>query len=439
MLEKILGYLIVPVEVMCYKTFFEIFCQSKRKAKFAEVIFFWGIICCLTYFGAIFLEDYFFLKIICIMNTVALLARHYFSRELTYSRSYMLAIICANLLVVADYVTVILDPTMLNERDSGDSLTVEQLLFVLLIRTFLLFIIFLLKILFHRRGFKYLENIQGIKFLIFPIFTISIEIALNSNVAFITNEANKQLSWVLAFGMVAMNIYLFYLIQDTALRERRLQESRIFEIEANNQLKLYETVSNSMEEQRKISHEYQNQLSVIQLLLQKQEWKKLKEYMEQITGNVLQELDYIDTNHIIVNAILNEKYRQALEKNIVMVCKITDLSCICMEDQDIALLLSNLLNNAIEACENCKEKKVIKLKMVYENENVIISIQNTYDGNINFADGEYFTTKEQDYANHGLGIKNVIQVINKYSGLYSIRYTETEFYFSIVIPQETCR
>ena len=37
-----------------------------------------------------------------------------------------------------------------------------------------------------------------------------------------------------------------------------------------------------------------------------------------------------------------------------------------MCDEDIVVILSNLLNNAIEACEKCSGKKFMKMKLVKE-------------------------------------------------------------------------
>ena len=64
---------------------------------------------------------------------------------------------------------------------------------------------------------------------------------------------------------------------------------------------------------------------------------------------------------MIIDAILNSKYKETLDKGIVFIFQINDLSGIKMCDEDIVVILSNLLNNAIEACERCSAK-------IYENE-----------------------------------------------------------------------
>jgi len=77
---------------------------------------------------------------------------------------------------------------------------------------------------------------------------------------------------------------------------------------------------------------------------------------------------------VIVNAILNTRYKEATDKGIVFVLKVNNLSNVKICEKDIVLILSNLLNNAIEVCERAKEK-VIKLKFMLEEEQIIISVK----------------------------------------------------------------
>ena len=63
-----------------------------------------------------------------------------------------------------------------------------------------------------------------------------------------------------------------------------------------------------------------------------------------------------------------------------------------MSDEDIVILLSNLLNNAIEASENTEEK-IVKFKFAIEDGKIILSVKNTYDRKPNEVSGELLTTK----------------------------------------------
>ena len=72
---------------------------------------------------------------------------------------------------------------------------------------------------------------------------------------------------------------------------------------------------------------------------------------------------------------------------------------------DIVVLISNLLDNAIEAATKVKNKKIIRVKLMNEPDALIISVENTFD-NILIRDDDIFeTTKSTEVDLHGLGIK----------------------------------
>ena len=146
-------------------------------------------------------------------------------------------------------------------------------------------------------------------------------------------------------------------------------------------------------------------------------------------------MDAIDTNNIIVNAILNTKYQEAEENGIVFVFRINDLSGLRIKDEDIVTILSNLLNNAIEACRKCDiNRRVLKLKFINEDGMIKIGVRNTFNNPILYEKGEIKTTKLERVEEHGVGIKNIIEIIEKYGGSYVIKDSDQEFYFSIIIP-----
>lgn len=431
MFNAVQTYLIVFFEIICCKLFFKTFCsQTKCRDKHRELFLVGGLT-----FGAgtvvIIFEDNFFLKEIMLIILVTMGMNLYFGQSV--KKIFILAVIYQSILLLSDYVVIILDSTLLGIEDI-QNVTAQSFMTVLSKVMLFLGIIFVNKI-FRGSTMEYLNDSIWTKFLFFPLFSICVLVALVFNIDFMMNEKQEQLFWFFAFGFVGMNIVVFYLLQYMADRERQLQEKRIFEREARNQLKLYESISDSMEMQMAKTHEYQNQLACMQALFKKRQYEQLGEYMEKINGVILSDLDFINTNHAIVNAVLNKKYQEALEEGITVICKINDLSGIQMENQDIALLLSNLLNNAIAASAKCTGRKLIKLKFFYKKEFTIFSVRNTYQGEIEYENGMIKTIKD-DKQNHGFGIKNMIRVIEKYGGSYVIEHENGEFFFSIMIPQE---
>ncbi len=209
----------------------------------------------------------------------------------------------------------------------------------------------------------------------------------------------------------------------------------MFQEQARNQTGLYRSISENFEKQRKKTHEFKNHMLCMEALSAQKKFDDLDKYIKNICGGLDSEFPAIQTNNVIVDAILNSKYQEMKEKKIVFVFKMSDLSEIHIQDEDVVVILSNLLNNAIEACEQCENKKEIKVKFVREDNAVVLSVKNTCVHKIIYKDGEIQTTKEYEKEEHGVGIKNIADTITRYGGYYAIQNTEEEFYFSAVIPQ----
>ena len=123
-------------------------------------------------------------------------------------------------------------------------------------------------------------------------------------------------------------------------------------------------------------HDYQNQMQCVRTLLMKKNYKEAEQYLEQMCNVGADVWNVIDTNHMIVNAVLNAKYQEAQESGIGVTIKINDLSGWRMAYNDVTILLANLLDNAIEACKLCEDKKHIWFKCVQESGKIILSVKN---------------------------------------------------------------
>lgn len=247
------------------------------------------------------------------------------------------------------------------------------------------------------------------------------------------DKENIYVLWGIIFCLIAMNVLLMFYIKSNSEKNFLLQEKRIFEMDAKRQQVLYRSLEEKIEMQRSLSHEYKNHFTYINALLEQKEYDKISAYIQKINGKAAHDLDMIDTNNPIINTIINTKYYEARKMGAVVVCKINDLSGLDMEEIDIIVLLSNLFNNALEAVLKCKKDRQIKFKIVHEFNELVISFENTYNGNIK-RDGDVFrTTKKAEDGFHGIGIKNIIRIVKKYDGDYQFNISENIFQITIII------
>ena len=297
------SYFIVLLETLCCTIFFDIFCNTDEKQSRIRRV---GVIVLLSLFMfviAVVFSANLGLKEVVLILLVTFVMKYYNGKS--FKKNIVLMIIYQSIVLVVDYVAVVLAVDYILGVDMT-SYFVQSLL-VVLAKLFLFLVIMLIRTLFAKKDMKHFSDEIWLKFLFFPMFTLCIIVALLSNSFFMLEKQQQELYWIIAFGLVGMNIVVFYLVNDVALTQKKIHEKEMFEVQATTQMQLYETISEKVQQQRAVSHEYKNQITCIQSLCEKEEYDELKKYLKQISGEILHDLDYIDTNNIIVNAVINVK------------------------------------------------------------------------------------------------------------------------------------
>lgn len=416
---------------MCCKIFYETFGKVRYKGwiNIIQFVLLLGTVCLLA-FG--FSNNFVVRQIANILTLSVFMLWHV---KIGLKKSFVLAVLFDAFLLAMDYlVYLIIGWLALGSNLSDQLYGIGAVLAYLLVKVILFFLILVIRKQFGKKSIEMMLDTEWLRFLFFPVFTIAVIYAMLSVFEHVQTVEQANLLAIIAFGMVGMNIVVFYLINDIVEREMKLHENKIFQIQAKNQLEMYRSISENFDNQKRKTHEYKNQIACIESLIDKKQYKKLEEYVKKIYGSLNNEPDAINTNNVIVNAILNTKYQEADAKGIVFVFRVNDLSELKIKDEDVVTILANLLNNAIEACETCEDKKVIRFKFVKEDDMIIIAVKNTFNYDVIYENGEIKSTKTSSVDEHGVGIKNVLKIIDKYNGSYVIEDKNKEFFFSIIIP-----
>ena len=432
MLNYVQGIMLTALEIICCKIFFESFGKKRYESSTRNyIIIFSTIISC--YLVVLALYNKFIIKQILVIVMIALFMSVYVKVKLI--KAIVLSLLFQGLLLSVDYLTLWVNLSLFKSiADINKAYLIGASMIVVLAKIILFITVVIIRKKTGDKTADVLSNADFLRFMFFPIFTIFTIIALIDTSGNGVNQRQNDVFLAISLCLACMNILLFYLINDILKREIRVRESDIFRLRAKNQTDTYRSISENFVKQRRRTHEYKNQILCIESLINAENYTELKNYIKNISGHLSTELDYIKTNNVIVDAILNSKYRETLEKGIMFIFQLNDLSTIGIEDEDIVVILSNLLSNAIEACEKYSFKKVIKLKFIKEGDDIILSVKNTYNGELEIRDGEIQTSKLYDSDEHGIGIKNIIAVIEKYQGSYTIQNDKEEFYFSIMLP-----
>ena len=419
------------METVCCKLFYEAFAKKRNEDRLNDYLFI-VLLSGTNFMLVYFVGQNMLVKQILIILVTGLIMFMY--AEIKLWKSFCIALLFQSLLLAVDYMFY-LYYLFMNERISLSFSGYEfsgDLSDALAKLTLFMTVLFLKTKIAKGDAEDILKGAEWLRFIIFPIFSILVLCAMAWTSGGKDNFKVGNIDFIIAFGLVAINIIVFYLVCDILKRERRIREDDMFRIKVRNQTELYKALYTNYEKQRKKAHEYKNQVLCMEGLLKKKQYDELEKYIDNISGKLSGERSCIRTNNALVDAIINTKYKEMEEKGILCVLVLTELGGLPMEDDDVVVILSNLLNNAIEACEKC-EKKTVKIKLVKEDNDIVISVKNTYNGVIKKDCNDFVSTKD-DTDGHGFGIKNIRESVSKYGGTCSITYDDIEFSFSILIP-----
>ncbi len=190
-----------------------------------------------------------------------------------------------------------------------------------------------------------------------------------------------------------------------------------------------ESLYNDLRSQR---HDYINHVETIKGLIDNKDISKAGNYVGEIISAEASESMKLDIGNSLVNSIIGYKKRVAEGKNIDFKYDVKIPPKLGIRDIDITIILSNAIDNAIEACERLKDVRFIDVYMNYGMGKLKIKISNSFDGEF-ISDDKGFVTSKEDAERHGIGLQNMERVVEKYDGIMEILPEGNEFILEIMI------
>lgn len=198
-------------------------------------------------------------------------------------------------------------------------------------------------------------------------------------------------------------------------------------------VKAMEEQYREMLKSRKIVHDMKNHLLALKKYTQEQDWKGLEEYLNELSRDMLDYNYQIWTGNHMLDMILNQKEKEAEKQKTQMQISTEVFTTLPFSDREIISLFGNLLDNALEACEQIKEgERWIHIKMKKKNQLLYIEIVNAAK-NTGIQTDENFVSKKKDGVLHGYGMKNIRDIVEQYNGMFQCKSQEDRFEVVITI------
>lgn len=330
----------------------------------------------------------------------------------------MLVIIACNVFTILvsmlrGRITFFLSGESINEISIQGSESLARVLGIVLTNTLYLVTAYILTRFFHDKiKLKKEEYIIIIIFYIIFLIVVLLSIAMSRNVDF-------SLIWQKTFLILDMlmfiaNIIVLKMIFHINQQNHYEMENALLHMQITQQEKRIREEEKNYREVQLLRHDLKRYLVTYRQLLQEGKYEVIEADIDKILGKRLNTNHCVYTENTILNAVICEKMEQCSIKNIKIEVQVNADKD--MDSIEYGVVLSNLLDNAIEAEEQEKEENRYICLNIGVEQNMIHLVVSNYISESVLQNNALLETSKKNKQLHGIGLRGVKEFVNNKEG-----------------------
>ena len=226
----------------------------------------------------------------------------------------------------------------------------------------------------------------------------------------------------------------YYMVYNVAAYYSQRRELELLRQKQNEVMTDLNRANQMYDEIRVLRHEFKNHVLTMQAFTRMEEYDKLKRYLDKYLKTDGKALTTIDCGNKVLNNILNYKRSDLADRGVTFEPSIRVPAELPFEESDIASLLVNLIDNAAEAALKTPSPSVT-LKVIVEKSYCFVTVVNPVN-TVVLADNPSLSTTKSDSANHGIGLRVVRSIVEKYNGYLDFEQKEETFIVSAMLSMK---
>lgn len=330
----------------------------------------------------------------------------------------MLVIIACNVFMILvsmlrGRITFFLSGKSINEINIQGSESLARVLGIVLTNTLYLVTAYILTCFFHDKiKLKKEEYIIIIIYYIIFLIVVLLSIAMSRNVDF-------SLIWQKTFLILDMlmfiaNIIVLKMIFHINQQNHYEMENALLYMQITQQEKRIREEEKNYREVQLLRHDLKRYLVTYRQLLQEGKYEVIEADIDKILGKRLNTNHCVYTENTILNAVICEKMEQCSIKNIKIEVQVNADKD--MDSIEYGVVLSNLLDNAIEAEEQEKEENRYICLNIGVEQNMIHLVVSNYISESVLQNNALLETSKKNKQLHGIGLRGVKEFVNNKEG-----------------------
>ena len=372
--------------------------------------------------------QHFFIFVVCLVFSMIFL-NHSIEWKILISIIFNLILILTNMLVIYGLVSIA-------------NISIKQLCSPGIIRLFVLIshkiifliLLFITSILLQKHTITY--SLCLIATLLFAGILFSCSVLINiTKTGNLTGSQESQLL-IVTTGICAISIAVTICVYQMNLQHQKELENTKLLSRLQEEEVMLNRITELYDNNRILQHDLTRHFSILQGLLEQNNLAEAKSYITDVTQKQLSHTTYVYTSSNILNHVLNEKSEQCKKLNIMYYVNISGTIDTSLE-LNLGIILSNLLDNAIEAeCRQNTDNRKILIQLQQNKGMCYITIKNYIETSVLDTNPSLLTNKT-DKKQHGLGVKSVRKIVQSLDGIYQQYEMDSYFVTTIILPDST--
>ncbi|MFT5872300.1 MAG: two-component system sensor histidine kinase AgrC [Clostridium sp.] len=308
----------------------------------------------------------------------------------------------------------------------------------ILLRNFIQLMFIHIMYLYFKRKYKQMLKLVSNKVInIISFYSIIIFIFLIRYYEFCYYDFNDSYgvfnSLLLIVIIILSYIIIFITISSVSRNIELEYKFKIVDTQIEIQKQNYKTLNESIKNYYAFKHDIRHHLLAIKSMMDAENYVEASEYLDKFNENEISQNIGTLCKNFTVDSILKYYMGIATTYNIDFKVRVNIPQDINIDNLDLSIVIGNCVENAIEACNKIidKSQKYIYIKAEIKGFNLVIKINNTFNGQVVKVDKIIKTSKEMQ--EHGIGLSNVRKIAEKYNGFFDVKYTEYKFEVNIVM------
>lgn len=303
----------------------------------------------------------------------------------------------------------------------------ESILGIIIIRIVSYFIVLLAGSYKNIRQGDIVPKTYWLSIFIIPIGTLYLLITI-----FMASGLTASMMFVSTALILLINFATFYLYDEISRILSKEKDKTLVQQQNKYYERQLELMRISLKSTKTIKHDLKNHMTALYALAEDDKKEEILDYLSEMVEVFDNKENFASTGNIAIDSIINFKLQEVEKEQITVNVDLNIPSQLKIPSFDIAIILGNLLDNALNAVKRLEKDRYINMKMKYTKGRLILKIDNSFDGTIIKEKGKIITT-HKNKNNHGFGLESVKTVLKKYNGLIEFKCDGNIFHTALLM------